>query len=63
VRNRRELKAKLKGTTLGDANDDIDNTKTWLKKSKKRGKELEAKGLKELEDMNNAVMDVYDESG
>lgn len=62
MRNKRELHARLKGATLGDADDDADNTKTWLKKSKKRGKELEAKRLKEIESANNSIQDQYDES-
>lgn len=63
VRNRRELNTKLKGRTLGDADNDIDNTKAWLKKSKKKGKELGAKNLEQIEDTKSAARDVYDESG
>ena len=62
MRNKRELNTRLKGATLGDADDDADNTKAWLKKSKKRGKELEAKRLKEIESANNSIQDQYDES-
>ena len=62
MRNRRELNAKLKGTTLGDADVDVDNTKAWLKKSKKKERELAAKRLKEIESMDQAVQDEYDES-
>jgi len=62
VRNRRELNAKLKGTTLGDADDDVDNTKAWLKKSKKKERELAAKRLKEIESMDQAAQDEYNES-
>ena len=60
MRNRRELNARLKGATLGDADDDADNTKAWLKKSKK--KELAAKKSKGTESTNNAIQDVYNES-
>ena len=62
MRNRRELNAKLKGTTLGDADDDVDNTKAWLKKSKKKERELAAKRLKEIESMDQAAQDEYSES-
>jgi len=62
VRNRRELNARLKGTTLGDADDDVDNTKAWLKKSKKKERELAAKRLKEIESMDRAAQDEYNES-
>ena len=62
MRNRRELNAKLKGTTLGDADDDVDNTKAWLKKTKKKEKELAAKRLKEIESMDDAAQSEYNES-
>lgn len=62
MRNRRELNARLKGATLGDADDDADNTKAWLKKTKKKEKELAAKKSKGTEGTNNTIQDVYDES-
>ncbi|KAI0661732.1 SART-1 protein [Cubamyces menziesii] len=52
VRNKRELNAKLKGTTLGDVDDDVDDTLKWIKKSKKREKELAKKRQEELESMD-----------
>ncbi|CDO73714.1 hypothetical protein BN946_scf185015.g42 [Trametes cinnabarina] len=52
VRNKRELNAKLKGTTLGDADDDVDDTLKWIKKAKKREKELAKKRQQELENMD-----------
>ncbi|KAI8980187.1 SART-1 protein [Trametes punicea] len=52
VRNKRELNAKLKGATLGDADDDVDDTLRWIKKSKKREKELAKKRQEELENMD-----------
>ena len=52
VRNKRELNAKLKGTTLGDADGDVDDTLKWIKKSKKREKELAKKRQEELESMD-----------
>ncbi|KAI0775208.1 SART-1 protein [Trametes elegans] len=52
VRNRRELNAKLKGATLGDAEADVDDTLKWIKKSKKREKELAKKRQEELESMD-----------
>ncbi|KAJ7170704.1 SART-1 family-domain-containing protein [Mycena crocata] len=51
VKNRRELNASLKGSTLGDADGD-DDTLKWIKKSKKREKELAKKRLAELESMD-----------
>lgn len=62
MRNRRELNARLKGTTLGDADDDVDNAKSWLKKSKKKERELAAKRLKEIESMDDAAQAEYSES-
>ena len=62
VRNRRELNARLKGTTLGDADDDVDNTRSWLKKNKKKEKELAAKRLKEIQSMDDAAQGEYGES-
>ena len=61
MRNRRELNAKLKGATLGDADGDVDDTKAWVKKGRKKGKEFDAK-KKAIESINNAVQDMYDES-
>ncbi|KAJ7494750.1 SART-1 family-domain-containing protein [Mycena galericulata] len=51
VKNRRELHASLKGSTLGDADGDEDTLK-WIKKSKKREKELAKKRIAELESMD-----------
>ncbi|KAL6307460.1 SART-1 protein [Sparassis latifolia] len=61
VRNRRELNAKLKGTTLGDADGDVDDTLKWIKKSKKREKELAKKRQEELESMDRAFQEEYTE--
>jgi U4/U6.U5 tri-snRNP-associated protein 1 len=62
VRNRRELNAKLKGATLGDADGGVDDTKSWVKKGRKKGKELDAKRSKGNESMSNIVQGMYDES-
>ncbi|KIY71505.1 SART-1 protein [Cylindrobasidium torrendii FP15055 ss-10] len=51
VRNRRELHASLKGSTLGDADGD-DDTMKWIKRSKKKEKELAQKRAQELENMD-----------
>ena len=48
------MNAKLKGRTLGDADDDVDDTMKWLKRSKKREKELAKKRQEELENMDRA---------
>jgi len=65
VRNRRELHASLKGATLGDADagDDVDDTLKWIKKSKKKEKELAKKRQLELENMDRVFQgDDYTES-
>ncbi|KAI0030132.1 SART-1 family-domain-containing protein [Vararia minispora EC-137] len=62
VRNRRELNASLKGVTLGDADADTDDTLKWLKKAKKREKELAKKRQQELENMDKVFQgDEYTE--
>lgn len=62
VRNRKELNASLKGTTLGDADGDTDDTLKWIKKAKKREKELAKKRQEELDNMDKAVQEEYSES-
>ena len=52
VRNRRELNASLKGATLGDPDGDVEDTLKWLKRSKKKEKELAKKRQEELENMD-----------
>ncbi|KAG1887002.1 SART-1 family-domain-containing protein [Suillus subluteus] len=54
VRNRRELHASLKGTTLGDPDGDTEDTLKWIKKAKKRDKELAKKRQQELENLDRA---------
>ncbi|KAF7797098.1 hypothetical protein EIP86_008290 [Pleurotus ostreatoroseus] len=61
VRNRRELNAKLKGATLGDADGDTDDTLKWIKRSKKKEKELARKRQQELEAMDKMFQDEYTE--
>jgi len=62
VRNRKELNASLKGTTLGDADGDTDDTLKWIKRAKKREKELAKKRQEELDNMDKAVQEEYSES-
>jgi U4/U6.U5 tri-snRNP-associated protein 1 len=62
VRNRKELNASLKGATLGDAEADVDDTLKWLKRSKKREKELAKKRQQELENMDKMYQEEYSES-
>jgi len=63
VRNRRELNASLKGTTLGDTDGDVDDTLKWVKKSKKKEKELARKRQEELENMDKVFQgEEYTES-
>jgi U4/U6.U5 tri-snRNP-associated protein 1 len=54
VRNRRELHASLKGATLGDPDDDTEDTLKWIKKTKKRDKELAKKRQQEFENLDKA---------
>lgn len=60
MRNRRELNASLKGSTLGDADGD-DDTLKWIKRSKKKEKELAKKRQEELEDMDKQFQEEYTE--
>jgi U4/U6.U5 tri-snRNP-associated protein 1 len=63
VRNRRELHTSLKGATLGDPDDDTEDTLKWIKKAKKRDKELAKKRQQELENLDKAFQgDDYTES-
>ena len=63
VRNRRELNASLKGTTLGDADGDADDTLKWIKKTKRKEKELAKKRQEEIENMDKVFRgDDYTES-
>jgi U4/U6.U5 tri-snRNP-associated protein 1 len=62
VRNKRELNASLQGTTLGDADADTDDTLKWIKKSKRREKELAKKRQAELESMDKVFQEEYTES-
>ncbi|EMD31320.1 hypothetical protein CERSUDRAFT_119882 [Gelatoporia subvermispora B] len=61
VRNKRELNAKLKGTTLGDADGAVDDTLKWIKRAKKREKELAKKRQEELENMDKVYQEEYTE--
>jgi len=63
VRNRRELHASLNGATLGDPDGDAEDTLKWIKKSKKREKELARKRQQELDNLDKAFQgDEYTES-
>lgn len=62
VRNRQELNASLKGATLGDATGDTDDALKWIKKAKKREKELAKKRQEELDSADKAIQDEYSES-
>jgi hypothetical protein len=61
VRNRRELHASLKGATLGDADSDTEDTLKWIKRSKKKEKELAKKRQQELEQMDKVFQAEYTE--
>lgn len=62
VRNRKALNASLKGVTLGDADGDTDDPLKWIKKAKKREKELAKKRREEMDNMDKAAQDEYSES-
>jgi hypothetical protein len=63
VRNRRELNASLKGATLGDPDHDAEDTLKWIKKAKKREKELTRKRQQELDNLDKVFQgDEYTES-
>lgn len=63
VKNKRELNASLKGATLGDADADTDDTLKWIKRAKKKEKELAKKRQQELEDRDKQLQgDNYSES-
>ena len=63
AKNKRELNAKLKGATLGDAEGEVDDTLKWIKRSKKKEKELAKKRQEELENMDKLLLgDDYTES-
>jgi U4/U6.U5 tri-snRNP-associated protein 1 len=61
VRNRQELHAKLKGATLGD-DEESEDTLQWVRKAKKRERELAKKRQEEFESRDNVVQDEYTES-
>ncbi|KAG6885672.1 hypothetical protein C0993_011436 [Termitomyces sp. T159_Od127] len=61
VRNRKELNASLKGSTLGDADGDVDDTLRWIRRSKKKEKELAKRRQEELESMDKVFQDEYTE--
>ena len=61
MRNRRELHASLKGATLGDADEDVDDTLKWVKKSKKKEKELARKRQEDFANRDKETQEDYTE--
>ncbi|KAF8501642.1 SART-1 family-domain-containing protein [Russula emetica] len=61
VRNKRDLNASLRGATLGDADADTDDALKWIKKNKKKEKELVKKRQAELESMDKVFQEEYTE--
>lgn len=61
MRNRRELNASLKGATLGDADAETDDTLKWIKRNRKKQKELAKKRQEELESMDKMFQEEYTE--
>lgn len=62
MKNKRELNASLTGATLADPDADVDDAMKWIRKSKKREKELARKRQEELENMDKAFQEEYGES-
>lgn len=63
MRNRRELNVSLTGATLGDPDGDPEDTLKWIKRAKKRERELARKRQLELENMDKVFQaDEYTES-
>lgn len=61
-RNQLELNRRLVGTTLGDTEEDVTmDAKNWIKRAKKKEKELAAKRQAELESMDKMAQATYDE--
>ncbi|OUM58068.1 hypothetical protein PIROE2DRAFT_21404 [Piromyces sp. E2] len=59
-RNKRELKKKLTGKGLGELDEDEnDDALSWIKRQKKRQKEIAEMKRKELEAMDNEIMEEY----
>ncbi|KAG8722995.1 hypothetical protein FRC09_005179 [Ceratobasidium sp. 395] len=61
-RNQLELNRRLVGATLGDAEDEATDARSWIKRAKKKEKELAAKRQAELESMDKMAQQTYDES-
>lgn len=61
MRNRRELHASLKGATLGDADEDVDDTLKWVRKSKKKEKELAKKRQEDFANRDKETQEDYTE--
>jgi U4/U6.U5 tri-snRNP-associated protein 1 len=59
VRDRKELNTKLKGPTLGDA-DELEDILQWVKKAKEREREL-TKITQGFENVDNVVQGEYTE--
>ena len=61
-KNKRELNRRLVGATLGDEEESVDDARTWIKRSKKKEKELAAKRQAELDAQDALVPESYTES-
>ncbi|QRV75487.1 U4/U6,U5 tri-snRNP-associated protein snu66 [Ceratobasidium sp. AG-Ba] len=61
-RNQLELNKRLVGATLGDDEDEGLDARSWIKRAKKKEKELAAKRQAELESMGKAAQQTYGES-
>ena len=61
VKNKRELHSSLKGATLGDPDDDEESALKWVKKSKKKEKELAKKKQDDLARMEEGFLAEYTE--
>ncbi|KAG9045561.1 hypothetical protein FS837_006105 [Tulasnella sp. UAMH 9824] len=61
ARNKLELNRRLVGATLGEAEDTLDDAKAWIKRSKKKEKELAAKRQAELDSRDALDSEAYTE--
>jgi U4/U6.U5 tri-snRNP-associated protein 1 len=59
AKDKKTLNDKLTGSTLGEAGDDADDLKSWIKKNKKRERDLAEKKALELESQDKQFQDEY----
>ncbi|KAG8899614.1 hypothetical protein FRB99_006534 [Tulasnella sp. 403] len=60
-KNKLELNRRLVGATLGDVDDGVDDTVKWIKRNKKKEKELAAKRQAQLDSQDALITEEYTE--